>query len=102
MGYEFRITTVPAIENLREMVALALETSEQIIDSCLLATASQKLGVASELSIRTSWPHCCDLMIEETGAIYAIGHNSVGCKIIHRLTQHLEVKGYSIEVDDDI
>jgi hypothetical protein len=46
MGYEFRIKTVPAIENLREMVAPALEASEKIIDSCLSVTASQKLGVA--------------------------------------------------------
>ncbi len=102
MGYEFRIKTVPAIENLREMVAPTLVESEQIIDSCLSVTASQKLGVASELTIGTRWPHCCDLMLEEEGAIYAIGHNSVGCQIIHRLAQHLKTNGYIVEVDDDI
>ena len=102
VGYEFRIKTVPAIENLLEILAPALEKSEQIIDSCLLVAALQKLGVATESTVGTSWPQCCDLMIEETGEIYAIAHNSVGYQIIHRLAQHLKAKGYAVEVDDDI
>lgn len=102
MGHEFRITTVPAIEHLREMVAPVLDASEQIIDSCLSATTSRKLGIASASTIGTSWPQCCDLMIEETGAIYAIGHNAVGCRIIHRWVRHLEAHGYAVEIDDDL
>ena len=102
MGHEFRIKTAPAVEDLWEIVAPALGTSERIIDSCLLVASPQKLGVSSESTIGTSWPHCCDLMIEESGAVYAVGHNLTGCQIIHRLTQHLKLNGYTVEVDDDI
>ncbi len=101
MGHDFRIKTIPAIGNLREIVVPILEVSEQIIDSSLLVSTPQKLGITSGL-IGTSWPQCCDLMIEETGAIYAIGNNSLGCQIINRLVQYLKNNGYKVEIVDDL
>jgi hypothetical protein len=93
VGYEFRIKTVPAIENLGDAVAPALEKSGRIIDSSLLVVASEKLGIASESTIGTSWPHCCDLMLEESCAIYAIGHNNIGCQMIYRYVENLKAIG---------
>jgi hypothetical protein len=102
VGYEFRIKTFPCIESISEMVAPVLEESERIIDSSLSVATSKKLGVASALTAETSWPQCCDMMIDETGAIYAIGHNRVGCQIVYRLAQHLRAHGYAVEIDDDV
>jgi hypothetical protein len=102
MGHEFRIKTIPFIEDIRQTVVLILGPHEQIIDSSLLAANPEKLGIASETSIGTDWPHCCDLMVEETGVIYAIAHNGAGYQIITKLVQHLKANGCAVEVDDDI
>lgn len=101
MGYEYHLHIEPAITNIEIPLRESLDQQYKIITSAILAQSSkQTIGIATDETLNTKWPHICDLLVENTNLLYVLCHSKAGVLLMHKFVRQLQDNGYQINLED--
>lgn len=101
MGYEYYLNIEPAFTDIEILLRESLDQKYKIIGSAILdQPLKQSIGIATDETLKTKWPHICDLLVENTNLLYVLCHGKEGGLLMQKMINHLQDNGYIIQIED--
>jgi hypothetical protein len=101
MGYEYHLHVEPEVTHIEIPLRESLDKKYKIIISSILDHSSkQAIGIATDETLNTKWPHICDLLVENANLLYVLCHSKEGVLLMRDFISHLQNNGYHTTLED--